>query len=76
MGQPSEDYSPKWLERRDDLQMIQQSVESFDIDEKFTEKEFEELFAQAIDAQKKKDKEATSESAKKSKSARTVKGIE
>ena len=52
------------------------ALKKLDVNLKHDQKEFEELFAQAIDAQKKKDKEATAESAKKSKSARTVKVIE
>ena len=52
------------------------ALKKLDVNLKHDQKEFEELFAQAIDAQKKKDKEATAESTKKSKSARTVKVIE
>ena len=52
------------------------ALKKLDVKLKHDQKEFEDLFAQAIDAQRKKDKEETSESAKKSKSARTVKVIE
>lgn len=51
-------------------------LKDLDVNLKYEKEEFERLFAQAIDAQKEKDKKEAGGTAKKSKSARTVKVID